>query len=35
MIYLDCPGMRFGSQLDETHLFEWAMAISDGIFALR
>ncbi|WP_073217345.1 hypothetical protein [Massilia sp. CF038] len=27
MIYLDCSGVRFGSQLDEKHLFEWAMEI--------
>jgi hypothetical protein len=30
MIYLDCSGVRFGSQLDEKHLFEWAMEI-DGV----
>lgn len=24
MIHLDCSGVRFGSQLDEKHLFEWA-----------
>jgi hypothetical protein len=28
MIYLDCSGIRFGSQLDEKHLFEWAREIS-------
>jgi hypothetical protein len=28
MIYLDCSGVHFGSQLDEKHLFEWAMEIS-------
>lgn len=27
MIYLDCSGVRFGSQLDEKHLFAWAMEI--------
>jgi hypothetical protein len=27
MIYLDCSSVRFGSQLDEKHLFEWAMEI--------
>ena len=27
MIYLDCSGVRFGSQLDEKHLFEWAVEI--------
>lgn len=27
MIYLDCSGVVFGSQLDEKHLFEWAMEI--------
>jgi hypothetical protein len=27
MVYLDCSGVRFGSQLDEKHLFEWAMEI--------
>jgi len=27
MIYLDCSGVSFGSQLDEKHLFEWAMEI--------
>lgn len=28
MIRLDCSGVTFGSQLDERHLFEWAMQIS-------
>lgn len=28
MIYLDCSGVRFGSQLDEKYLFEWAMEIA-------
>jgi len=28
MIYLNCSGIRFGSQLDEKHLFEWAREIS-------
>jgi hypothetical protein len=27
MIYLNCSGIRFGSQLDEKHLFEWAREI--------
>ncbi len=27
MIYLDCSGLHFGSQLDEKHLFEWASEI--------
>ena len=27
MIRLDCSGVRFGSQLDEKHLFEWAAEI--------
>ncbi len=27
MIYLDCSCIRFGSQLDEKHLFEWAREI--------
>jgi len=27
MIRLDCSGVTFGSQLDEQHLFEWAMQI--------
>jgi hypothetical protein len=27
MIYLDCSSVRFVSQLDEKHLFEWAMEI--------
>jgi hypothetical protein len=27
MIYLDCSGIRFGSYLDEKHLFEWALEI--------
>jgi hypothetical protein len=27
MIYLDCSGVRFGSPLDEKHLFEWAIEI--------
>lgn len=27
MVYLDCSGIRFGSQLDEKHLFEWACEI--------
>lgn len=27
MVYLDCSGIRFGSQLDEKHLFEWAREI--------
>lgn len=28
MVYLDCSGVRFGSQLDEKHLFDWAREIS-------
>ncbi len=28
MVYLDCSGIHFGSQLDEKHLFEWAREIS-------
>ena len=28
MIHLDCSGIRFGSQLDEHHLFTWAREIS-------
>lgn len=27
MINLDCSGTEFGSQLDEKHLFEWAVEI--------
>jgi len=27
MVYLDCSGVHFGSQLDEKHLFEWALEI--------
>lgn len=27
MVQLDCSGVTFGSQLDERHLFEWAMQI--------
>lgn len=27
MIYRDCSGVHFGSQLDEKHLFEWAIQI--------
>lgn len=27
MVRLDCSGVIFGSQLDERHLFEWAMQI--------
>jgi hypothetical protein len=27
MVYLDCSGIRFWSQLDEKHLFEWAREI--------
>lgn len=27
MIYLDCSGVHFGSQLDEKHLFDWAIQI--------
>lgn len=28
MVYLNCSGVRFGSQLDEKHLFQWALEIS-------
>ena len=28
MVYLDCSGVRFGSQLDEKHLFQWAAEIA-------
>lgn len=27
MVRLDCSGVTFGSQLDERHLFEWAMQV--------
>ncbi len=27
MVRLDCSDVTFGSQLDERHLFEWAMQI--------
>lgn len=27
MVRLDCSGVHFGSQLDEKHMFEWAMKI--------
>jgi hypothetical protein len=27
MVYLDCSGITFWSQLDEKHLFEWAREI--------
>ncbi|WP_143707491.1 hypothetical protein [Uliginosibacterium sp. TH139] len=27
MVYLDFSGVRFGSQLDEKHLFAWALEI--------
>src|SRR5450830_707086 len=27
MVFLDCSGIKFGSQLDEKHLFEWAVEI--------
>lgn len=27
MVYLDCSGIQFFSQLDEKHLFEWAREI--------
>lgn len=27
MVRLDCSGVWFGSQLDEKHLFQWAMEI--------
>lgn len=28
MVRLDCSGVRFGSQLDEKHLFGWALEIA-------
>jgi hypothetical protein len=28
MVRLDCSGVRFGSQLDEDHLFAWALEIA-------
>jgi hypothetical protein len=28
MVYLNCSGIRFCSQLDEKHLFQWARDIS-------
>lgn len=28
MVFLDCSGVHFGSQLDEKHLFAWALEIS-------
>lgn len=28
MVRLDCSGVRFGSPLDEKHLFTWASEIS-------
>jgi hypothetical protein len=28
MVRLDCSGVRFGSQLDEKHLFTWAEEIA-------
>lgn len=31
MVRLDCSGVIFGSQLDERHLFEWAMQISGAL----
>lgn len=31
MVRLDCSGVTFGSQLDERHLFEWAMQISGAV----
>ena len=31
MVRLDCSGIRFGSQLDEKHLFQWAMEISGAL----
>lgn len=31
MIYLDCSGVRFYSQSDEKHLFEWAMEIAGAL----
>jgi hypothetical protein len=31
MIYLDCSGVYFGSQLDEKHLYAWAMEIPGAL----
>jgi len=31
MVYLDCSGVRFGSQLDEKHLFDWAREIQSVV----
>lgn len=31
MIRLNCSGIRFGSYLDEKHLFEWALEINGVI----
>lgn len=31
MVYLDCSGVRFGSQLDEKHLFYWAREIGSVV----
>lgn len=31
MVRLDCSGITFNSQLDERHLFEWAMEISGAV----
>jgi hypothetical protein len=31
MVYLNCSGIRFTSQLDEKHLFEWALEISGAL----
>ncbi len=31
MVYLDCSGVRFGSQLDEKHLFYWAREIDSVV----
>ena len=31
MVYLDCSGIHFGSQLDEKHLFHWAREIGSVV----
>ena len=31
MVHLDCSDVWFGSQLDEKHLFEWAMEIPGAV----
>ncbi len=31
MVYLDCSGVRFYSQLDEKHLFHWAAEVPGSL----